>query len=57
MKRFKIFLTLIICGFIFTGIYAQTNNPDDPIPPDPAIRIGKLDNGLTYYIKYNQKPE
>jgi zinc protease len=57
MKKFKIILTLVICGFIFTGIYAQTNNPDDPIPPDPAIRIGKLDNGLTYYIKYNQKPE
>ncbi len=57
MKKLKIILTLVICGFIFTGIYAQTNNPDDPIPPDPAIRIGKLDNGLTYYVKYNQKPE
>ncbi len=27
------------------------------IPPDPDIRIGKLENGLTYYIKQNKKPE
>lgn len=24
---------------------------------DPSIRIGKLDNGLVYYIKQNKKPE
>ncbi|MCL5991258.1 MAG: hypothetical protein M1419_04065, partial [Bacteroidetes bacterium] len=27
------------------------------IPPDPKIKIGKLSNGLTYYIKENKKPE
>ncbi len=27
------------------------------IPPDPSIKIGKLSNGLTYYIKYNSRPE
>ena len=32
-------------------------DPDKPIPPDPNIKIGKLDNGLTYYIKQNKKPE
>ena len=26
-----------------------------PIPADPAIKIGKLDNGITYYIKENTK--
>ncbi len=57
MKRFKFFLTLVICGFLFTNSYTQTSNMDDPISPDPSIKIGKLDNGLTYYIKYNQKPE
>ena len=30
---------------------------DKPIPPDPTIITGKLDNGLTYYIKQNKKPE
>ena len=28
-----------------------------PIPVDPAVRIGKLDNGLTYYIRHNNWPE
>ena len=29
----------------------------DPMPMDPTIKIGKLDNGLTYYIRVNKKPE
>lgn len=28
-----------------------------PIPTDPSVRIGKLDNGLTYYIRHNERPE
>ena len=28
-----------------------------PIPVDPQVRIGHLDNGLTYYIRHNEKPE
>ena len=43
--------------FALTCISAQSLNLNDPIPPDPDIRIGKLDNGLTYYIKQNKKPE
>ena len=26
------------------------------LPNDPAVRTGKLDNGLTYYIRHNDKP-
>ena len=28
-----------------------------PVPVDPDVRIGKLDNGLTYYIRHNNWPE
>ena len=28
-----------------------------PIPTDPDVRMGKLDNGLTYYIRHNAWPE
>ncbi|MCX6306969.1 MAG: insulinase family protein [Bacteroidetes bacterium] len=28
-----------------------------PLSVDPNVRIGKLDNGLVYYIRYNKKPE
>lgn len=27
-----------------------------PLPIDPDVRIGKLDNGLTYYLRSNQTP-
>src|SRR6478736_7132320 len=29
----------------------------EPLPLDPAVRTGKLPNGLTYYIRKNVKPE
>ena len=35
----------------------KTVNLKDSIPVDPAVLIGKLDNGLTYYIRQNKKPE
>ena len=32
--------------------------PDDaPLPPDPSVRMGTLDNGLTYIIKRNTEPQ
>jgi len=30
---------------------------DEKIPMDPSVRMGVLDNGLTYYVKNNGKPE
>lgn len=49
----KLFL-IIALGLAYTAsMFAQ--NP--PIPDDPAFRKGVLDNGLTYYIRHNAKPE
>ncbi|MBP5630224.1 MAG: insulinase family protein [Bacteroidaceae bacterium] len=28
-----------------------------PVPLDPAVKTGKLDNGLTYFIRHNEWPE
>jgi zinc protease len=28
-----------------------------PIPTDPEVRVGKLDCGLTYYIRHNDYPD
>ena len=25
------------------------------LPQDPAVRVGRLDNGLTYYLRHNAK--
>lgn len=39
----------------FQQASAQMQMP--PIPVDQKVRIGKLDNGLTYYIRHNDLPE
>ena len=41
---------------LFVGVSA-TAQTTQPIPVDPALRTGKLDNGLTYYIRHNDYPE
>ena len=28
-----------------------------PIPADKDVRVGKLSNGLTYYIRHNEYPK
>ena len=39
------------------ALLAQTIDYGQVIPFDPNVKTGKLDNGLTYYIKKNAKPE
>jgi zinc protease len=36
---------------------AQAPAPADKLPFDPAVKIGTLPNGLTYYIRRNTRPE
>ena len=45
-------LALLVCCSI--NVLAQQAQP---IPTDPNVRIGKLENGLTYYIRHNALPE
>ncbi len=42
--------------FLFAYIGLAQNSHQENIPIDPEIKIGKLSNGLTYYIKNNAKP-
>jgi zinc protease len=51
MKIFTLFLLLIS-----SSLFAQ-QNLQDTLPVDPNVKIGKLSNGLTYYIRHNKKPE
>ena len=50
----KMVASWVILGSVSVG-FAQQQMP--PIPTDPNVRIGKLDNGLTYYIRHNELPE
>lgn len=54
MNKLKLWVFLLAVPF--TGV-AQQLKPDSPIPFDPDVKIGKLENGLTYYIRKNAKPE
>lgn len=55
MKFSQLLFSLLACLLISPAI-AQFNLAD-PIPVDPSVKIGKLSNGLTYYIRKNAKPE
>jgi zinc protease len=48
-----VFLLLFLAGL---QSIAQINL-SSPIPVDPNVRVGKLSNGLTYYIRKNTKPD
>uniref|UniRef100_UPI003FD82FB2 M16 family metallopeptidase n=1 Tax=Alistipes putredinis TaxID=28117 RepID=UPI003FD82FB2 len=53
MKRF---ILLLITLFAMTNVMAQLQ-PDMPIPADKEVRVGRLENGMTYYIRHNEKPK
>ena len=46
---------LILFFFAALG-FAAVASAQTPLPNDPDTRVGKLDNGLTYYIRHNDKP-
>lgn len=53
-------LKSILVVFFFLNTYsflAQSTSLDKEIPIDPTVKIGKLSNGLTYYLKHNEKPK
>lgn len=54
MKKIK---NLLVLALLLVTALAQAQMQMPPIPLDSAVRIGKLDNGLTYYIRYNNWPE
>ena len=51
----KILSTILLTLIGTVAMMAQMQMPS--IPVDPDVRIGKLDNGLTYYIRHNNWPE
>ena len=50
-KHLSALLLMLVCA---SAAIAQQM---PPIPMDPNVRVGKLENGLTYYIRHNNYPE
>ena len=53
MKKIKA-LVLLLVAFVMLPVMAQQM---PTLAVDKAVRIGKLPNGLTYYIRHNNLPE
>ena len=49
----KLTLTILAVLALSATMFAQQAMP---VPFDPNVRRGKLENGLTYYIRHNEKP-
>ncbi|WP_329904124.1 M16 family metallopeptidase [Porphyromonas pogonae] len=61
MKLTRILTGAILLLSLTCGAIAQ-NQPQQQsevqmLPIDPAVRMGKLPNGLTYFIRHNEKPK
>jgi zinc protease len=54
--KFRSILSVMLVAVSFTLAQAQQMQVPS-IPVDTAVRIGKLPNGLTYYIRHNNYPE
>ncbi len=53
MTKIRIFVISLLAVFA-ASLAAQQMQP---LPLDPKIRYGVLENGLTYYIRHNQEPK
>ncbi|WP_372753085.1 M16 family metallopeptidase [Labilibaculum sp.] len=49
------FATVFVLGG--TGFLSAQSDMDAKIPLDPNVRTGKLENGLTYYVRHNEEPK
>src|SRR5436190_4422016 len=56
----NLLLAALLLALSVAGIQTQLARAQaltDPMPVDPAITMGKFQNGMTYYIRANKKPE
>ena len=42
---------------LLLSVQVNAQQETQPLPVDPKVRYGKLDNGLTYYIRHNEQPK
>ena len=56
MRKYYTSISFFIAFFLSVSIFAQVD-PASKLPFDAKVITGKLENGLTYYIRENKKPE
>ena len=49
--------TLLSIALLCAAMMMSAQEAPEKLPMDPEVRYGKLDNGLTYYIRHNEQPK
>ena len=57
MKKIRVVAFLCFIILCTQGLSAQLSGMTDKLPVDPKVRLGKLPNGMTYYIRHNELPK
>ncbi len=59
MMKMRFLILFLLTGLFSVSSIAQDSfmELDSPLPIDKKVKIGKLDNGMTYYIRENSEPE
>lgn len=56
----NLFSQISLCAVLAltgTGMLSAQNDMNAKLPMDPNVRTGKLENGLTYYVRHNEEPK
>ena len=54
MKKLILTAAVVLAA---ASMYGHRAPKYQPVPVDTAVRVGKLPNGLTYYIRHNDLPK
>lgn len=56
-KDFRVKRIILLIALTLLSLSSFSQQQFQPLPIDPKVRYGKLENGLTYYIRANQEPK
>jgi zinc protease len=56
-RNFKTTMWLLILVLSLPSLSSAQDKLKEALPVDPSVKVGKLSNGLTYYIRKNGRPE
>ncbi len=48
---------ILVAVIVVLAVMQVAASREKALPIDPELRIGRLDNGLTYYVRHNEQPK
>lgn len=56
-KTIQVWISALLIALLSGFSVASAQDQVAPLPIDKDVRVGKLPNGLTYFIRHNQQPK